>query len=71
MHITVSEYENAAYIYLTDSRPRVSVTTEVEIPQNVPCEIFLDWSNGQLVGIEIVGLLGLHDELKAKAEIIG
>ncbi|WP_375491438.1 DUF2283 domain-containing protein [uncultured Jatrophihabitans sp.] len=72
MRITYDREADAAYIYLTDARLAPGRDTiDVEVPDDATCEVFLDWKDGRLVGIEILDARdAIHQDLLDQAEDI-
>jgi uncharacterized protein YuzE len=73
MRATFDPYADATYIALTDmplEPGRHSI--EGPVPAGTGGQVILDWRNGHLVGIEIVGAVAcLPSDLLADAERLG
>ena len=69
MRVTHDRAVNAAYIYLTDEPLSPGRETVIpELPTGVDGEVVLDFRDGRLVGIEILGASRLlHRDLLAEA----
>jgi uncharacterized protein YuzE len=58
MRVTYDESVDAAYVDLTDDElppGRDSVPVYQDVPDNVHGEVILDFRDGRLVGIEVLG----------------
>ena len=69
MRVTHDPAVNAAHIYLTDEPlPPGRLSVSPELPAEVQGEVLLDFRDGRLVGIEILGADRLlHRDLLAEA----
>ena len=69
MRLTYDPEADAAYIYLTEEQlmpGRDSVP--VDPPEGVQAMVIVDWKDGKIVGLEVLGASALlHADLLAKA----
>jgi uncharacterized protein YuzE len=69
MRVTYDSQADAAYIFLTDEplmQGRDSVPCDP--PPGVEAMIVLDWKDGRIVGLEVIGAsMRLHSDLLAQA----
>lgn len=79
MRVTYDPAVDAAYIKLSGPGPLIDaipdagrmVTTDAAAPGGVGAMVMLDWLDGRLVGVEVIGAsVALPDELLAEAERI-
>lgn len=70
MRVTYDPAANAVYIYLTDDQLEPGRDTiTVASPRGVFGGVNIDWKDGKLVGVEILGALSvLHQDLLDQAE---
>ncbi|MCU1483170.1 MAG: hypothetical protein JWQ19_3956 [Subtercola sp.] len=77
MRVTYDAEADAAYISLTDHD--ITDNDITDIRQNLECptprgaagEVIMDWKDGRLVGVEVLGASDLlHDDLLAAAQRI-
>ncbi len=69
VRITYDPEVDAAYIYLTDERlPPGRDSVPVDPPEGIQADIVLDWKDGKMVGLEVLGAASvLHSDLMARA----
>jgi uncharacterized protein YuzE len=69
MRITYDPEVDAAYIYLTDEQlPPGRDSVPVDPPEGIQADIVLDWKDGKMVGLEVLGAASvLHSDLLARA----
>lgn len=72
MHVTYDVEADAAYISLTNKDVTdIRQNLECPTPPGTPGDVIMDWKDGRLVGVEILGASDLlHDDLLAAAERI-
>jgi uncharacterized protein YuzE len=69
MRISYDREVDAAYIYLTEE-PLMPGRDSIpcETPSGVDAMVVLDWRDGRIVGLEVIGAsLHLHSDLLAQA----
>lgn len=69
MRITYDPEVGAAYIYLTDEQlPPGRDSVPADPPEGVQAGIVLDWKDGKMAGLEVLGAASvLHSDLLARA----
>jgi uncharacterized protein YuzE len=70
VRISYDREVDAAYIYLTDEPLMPGrYSLPCEMPNGVNAMVVLDWRDGRIVGLEVIGAsLHLHPDLLAQAE---
>ncbi|GAA1254182.1 DUF2283 domain-containing protein [Prauserella halophila] len=69
MHIEYDPEADAAYLYLTDNElaPGRRIV-ELETPPGISGPVIMDWKDGKITGVEVVGASDLlHADLLAQA----
>ena len=69
MRITYDPEADAAYIYLTDEQLSPGlVSVPIDPLEGIQADIVLDWKDGKMVGLEVLGAASvLHSDLLARA----
>jgi uncharacterized protein YuzE len=72
VRVTYDAEADAAYISLTDKDiTDIRQNLECPTPRGAPGEVIMDWKDGRLVGVEVLGASDLlQDDLLAAAERI-
>ena len=69
VRITYDPEVDAAYVYLTDEQlPPGRDSIPVDPPEGIQAGIVLDWKDGKMAGLEVLGAASvLHSDLLARA----
>jgi len=73
MRVTYDHEADAAYIYFTDAELVPGRDTVIlDVPPGVQAMVNMDWKDGKIVGVEVLGAAALlHSDLLAQATLPG